>query len=304
MKQKKPFKNIAIFIIFILCLFVQNHLFAMDSANTESPAIQTNNQTQNSIEINVDKNNTINNSNTDKPTPLATFSIPKTNNNEIKKSPAKEPEKKLTPVKNSKYTINVRGRTIDLKKHLHLTTLIALFGLTGTVFGLFSTWLIYHLNKKHNNPMLIDKHNSAIKYMDELNRIKLYFAHSDIKRLYSIVNNSTENRQEELQKMVLSYEDICKNISKIDILTINTRYEKHMNKRKREIFESLIANYKMIKIDGDYLNNSGEYCHIFDLETSIDLNKLNTLRSKIVLISTFEKQMDIILGVLRKELKL
>lgn len=314
MKNKQIFKKTIIFTVFTTCLFLQNYSWAIDTMNPEqqnSPVAQDN-------EINTPFQNDSNKNEDIAPSIQANDSGAKVdavgsliNSTKTRSqtnkpfaflnSSSEEPTKNPAVKKNSRYTITFKGKTTDLKKYLHLSTLIAFVGLAGTFFGLFSTWLIYHLNKKHNNPLLIDKHNSAINYMDELNKIKFYYSHSDIKGLYSTLNNSNKNSQEELQRLIISYEELCKNTSKIDILTIHNRYRKHMNKRKQEIFESLIENYKMIKIDGDYLTNSGEDCHIFDLQNPINLKNI---KSKIMLVLTFEQQIDVILGILRKELKI
>lgn len=280
---------ITAFIVLVSSLFAQNYSFAEDSIGKEPQTIQNENPIQNNAEINTEKNNSINNSSTNKPTPLATFSIPKTNVKPAEKETKISP--KPAPV--SRYTITLRGRTFDFKKHLHLTTLIAIVGLVGTFFGLFSTWLIYHLNKRHNNPLKIDKHHSAIKYLDELNRIKIYFENSDIKNLYKNVDT------EGLKRLISAYEEICKNISKIDLITIHTKYQKHIKKYKIEVFNSLMASYKMIKIDGDFLNNN-ENAHIFDPKTS----SIDFIKSKILLTLTFEQQIEVILKILRKDLKL
>lgn len=291
MKSKRLLNKFIVAVFIALCsfLFVQNYSFAEDSVSTEPQTIQNENQIQNNPEINAEKNNSINKSNTNKPTPLATFTIPKTNVKPAEKETKVSPK----PAPSSRYTITFRGRTFDFKKHLHLTTLIAIVGLAGTFFGLFSTWLIYHLNKRHNNPLKMDKHHSAIKYLDELNRIRVYFENSDIKNLYK--NADVEG----LQRLIYAYEELVKNISKIDLITIHTRYQKHIKKRRLEVFEALIASYKMIKIDGDFLNNN-EDSHIFDSKTS----STDFIKSKVLLVLSFEEQIEVILKILRKELKL
>lgn len=325
MKYRQVFKKAAIttFIFLASFLCAQNYSFALDTTdsnqqnmpNVLKPAVKEDNQTDNSIQPSYEEKTNTNEStstnNTNKVNSIINFSAPtktqtkpqenKTfdliNNQETK------PTANIKATPNSRYTITFRGRTIDLKKYLSLTTLIAVVGLTGTFFGLFSTWLIYHLNKKHSNPLILDKHNSAIRYMDDLNRIKIHFANSDIKQVYSDINKGNA-QQEDLMKLIMSYENISRNISKVDLLEIHTRYKKHVNKRKYELFNSLIDNYKMIKIDGDHLNLSGKDYHMFDLESLATPSKLNSLKSKTILVMTFEQQIEVILGILRKELKL
>lgn len=327
MKREQVFKKTAIatFIFIASFLFAQNYSFATDTANPDQqnmPSIlkpsakednQINNSSQPSYEEKTDVNEPTPANNTNNQTPTNIFkpqtkTQPKMQENktfDFIKNSGTEPESNIKTIPNSRFTIYFRGRTIDLKKYLNITTLIAFIGLAGTFFGLFSTWLIYHLNKKHSNPLRLDKHNSAIRYIDDLSRVEICYANSDINEVYSLINKSTgSQKQENLQRLIFSYENICRNISKVDLMEIHTRYKKHVNKHKYELFNSLIDNYKMIKIDGDYLNISGKDFHMFDLESLANPNKLNSLKSKTILVLTFEHQIELILNILRKELKL
>ncbi len=219
---------------------------------------------------------------------------------ELLKQPQKPVIKNIRTIPSGKYLIHFKGRTIDIGKHLNFTTLLAIAGLSGTFFGLFSTWLIYHLNRKNNNPVAVDKHNSILKYIDDINHIKTYFSINDIKDLYE---NSNMSNLSDLENLILSYEEICKNVSKIDLIKTHTRYEKHLKKKNKQIFNSLINGFKMVKIDGDYLINNQEH-HLFELEGLEANSNTTNIKNKISFILTFEKQLDSVLKILRKELKI
>lgn len=284
-------KITTIIIIFLSFLFIQNVSLAIDSIEANQ---------QNTINAVEPAEPTINNSET----PISPTIEDKNTKSEIKpatpetfkfiKSPDETQIKANKTIPNSRYTIYFKGRAFDLKKHLSLGSLLAIVGLTGTFFGLFSTWLIYHLNKKNNNPVIMDKHHSAIQYMDELNQIKIYFSNSKIKELYPTVYNPPI-KEETIKKLAAAYEDICKNISKIDLIRIHTRYKKHIKKSNNEFFNSLIENYKIIKTDGDRLNS---------IDTTFEDLDLETLKSQSLLILTFKEQLENCLKILRKELKL
>lgn len=307
-------KRLIMTFIFISFLFIQNGSFALDVVATDlKPTVSLDNQVSNSSKTDdtADENKNIS-GNDNGTNQTGTVSLQKSEKVSTQlnktfdlknagfnfgKSSQSETFKSSATIPNSRYTIYFRGRAFDLKKHFNLTTLMALIGVFGTFFGLFSTWLIYHLNQKNNNPIIVDKKNSAIKYVDELHRIKIYFANMDIKR-YTI------EKEEDIKPLIVAYEYLCKNISQVDLISINTRYRKHINKRKVERFNSLISNYKIIKIDGDYLNSNSEDSHIFDLHNQSTPDKLEIIKIKVTLLLAFEQQVDTILAILRKELKL
>ncbi len=306
LKNEKPI----IFVIFValLCTQLCNSVMAESTNNTtDGLNLQTTNQKEDSQPKSTEPEITKEKASEEKTTNITNeknqFTQTKTEQPfNFTKTSTKSEVKIDKPQKNSKYTIHIKGKTIDLKRYLSLTTIFALFGLAGTFFGLFSTWLIYHLNRKNNNPLIIDKHNSAIQYFDELNQIKIHFANSDIESAFA--QTTAQSNEENLKRLTISYENICKNISKIDLIKIHTRYKKHIKKHYTELFNTLIDSYKMIKIDGDYLNNSTENYHMFDFNCITTAEIINSLKNKTLAIIKFEEQIDVILGILKKELKL
>ncbi len=216
--------------------------------------------------------------------------LPHTVNNTIKKS-------------YSKFSITINGKTYNISKYINTSVLLTILGLSGTFFGLFSTWLIYHLNRKRNNPLVIDKNNTTIEYIDKLNRLKICYSGKNLQKLYMTLSSLNTYPEHDIEFLLDSFQNTCKNISCVDLIDIHTRYKKHISKYKNDIFDSLITSYKIIKIDGDYLTNC-EYGHkMFNRGTLVIDNNTERLKSKLTSMITFEEQIDVILELLQKDLK-
>lgn len=286
----------------------QQSSYSAPAASYSTTSYSTNSYASNSANSSNAKANTT--ASSENATPTRSISIPTDgfkffgpqNQEETQDQTADEEQPLEAPVP-GKFALTVGGKTYDIGKHFNIATIMTILGVIGTFFGLFSSWLIYHLNKKNSNPLIIDKNNAAIEYIDRLNRIKTYFANNSIKNIKRCLENFDGYQPEEVALNIQSYEDICKGVSRVDLLGIHTRYKKHIDKYNLGIYNSLIASYKIVKIDGDYFNSTEEGCHLFDPSSLKNFVNMSSFKSKILSLLTFEEQVDVVIEVLQRELK-
>ena len=301
-------KNNIILYLFILTIFflsTQIKSLSQENSSNQQPSIEIQSPT---IETEIKPTETVPQTNTE--------STIKDEKNDVEKQEQTYKNNDKTEIQQSvinskilsksvlptgKYVIKFKGRYIDLKKYINFTTLLTITGLTATFFGLFSTWLIYHLNRKNNNPLVIDKHNSIIQYIDDLSHMKSFFILTNVKE--DLENLQKAQTPDNISRAANSYESICKNISKIDLIKTHSKYEKHIKNKNITIFDSLIDAYKMIKIDGDYLSNNPDY-HIIDTNCQSNPNNSGNITKKILSLLKFEEQIELILSILKKSIKI
>ena len=197
-----------------------------------------------------------------------------------------------------------------LKDHINLTTLLALFGLIGTFMGIFSTWLIYHLNQKNNNPLIIDKKDSALKYIEELYKIKDFLMTDKIKKLDNLLNSSSieelsNSKLHDLVALFSTYEKLNINISQILLIETHDRYKKHIKGNNYELFKSFISNYKIIQTEGMFYKDNDNLINYHNIQAGNFLNEENIrkIKTKTLCLLTFEDEINKVLNLLNKDLK-
>lgn len=196
------------------------------------------------------------------------------------------------------------------KYNLNFTTLLAVLGLFGTFLGLFSTWTIYLLNKKNNDPLIIDKKDSAIKYLEAVDKIKESINTGKINRLNSlldhILNNSlSPSESDELISLISFYSKCTVAISEIPLIEFHNRYKKHIKQKRIDIFNSFIALYKMIEVDGKFYQGTDG---IFDYEYLKEINfftedSAGRWKHKIITLLSIEEKANTIKKLIIKDLK-
>lgn len=192
----------------------------------------------------------------------------------------------------------------------NFSTMLAILGLAGTFLGIFSTWLIYHLNRKNNNPLIVDKKDSAIKYIEELYKIKDLLTTNKIQKLDNMlvssnINELKSSKAHEFISLISAYTKISIEISEVDLTTAHDRYQKHIKENKYKLFKSLMSCYSTIQTEGVYYSNNSNLINYHNIQSDNFLNEenLRKLRMKVLNLLNFEDKIDIILRILNKELK-
>lgn len=222
------------------------------------------------------------------------FGMAKSGFNQSK--PVAKKEKDSPNVVNSFLNHN-NGHKFTIRNYFNLTTLMTILGVLGTFFGLFSSWLIYHLNKKNSNPLVIDKKNSALKYLEELHKINdiLYIDRIKKIRCLSEILQSKELsalESNEFKTLPSFYSEISANISEIPVISIHDRYKKHIKGKKYKVFEALISNYDLL----------GNYTGIETVDIFSEDN-INEWQNKLESLLDLQKNTDKALKLLRKDLR-
>jgi hypothetical protein len=313
-------------IIIVLSLLSQQVLFAQDMPQNNAKtaeninAVENNPQTGNPDDANSDNPeppNPDNSSGTfeifnignikpDKPDIKPKIIIKNNQNKNILN--LKKSDKK--PGNNETNSIRTKINRLLKKYHLNPTIFVAILGLFGTFLGLFSTWTIYLLNKKNNDPLLIDKKDSAIRYFEAIDKIKEIINadklnHLDI-LLDSALNKSlSPSKLNELINLISFYSKSTIAISEIPLIDIHNRYKKHIKQNRTDTFNSFIALYKMIEVDGKFYSTTDG---IFDYDNLQSMNffaedNVKSWKQKITTLLSLEEKANIIKKYIIKDLK-
>ena len=197
-------------------------------------------------------------------------------------------------------------------KHSHvLTYILAIVGMIGTFMGLCSTWLIYHLNKKNNDPLVIDRKDAAIKYIEAIDGFREIISLNKIERLDiftdNIVNSSLSKIEaDELAELIVYYSKCTIKISKVSLIEIHNRYKKHIKQEDVSLYKSFIADYKMIEAEGkfyDNLYNDGIFDFNIEVIKIFEEKNITKWKHKITALVSFSQKLEPIRSILHKDLK-
>lgn len=186
--------------------------------------------------------------------------------------------------------------------NIDVSTLLAILGLLCTFLGLSSTWFIYHLNKKNNDPLMIDKKHSGIKYVEELYKIKNCLNMDKISKLDIMLNSGLDDilepsKKAELTRLLMSYGRMAEKISSINLMEMHSRYQKHMNQDNEAVFKSLLSQYTELSADSKLFTDNSRLTELLKEEN------IGKLKDKIIAVYSFEKKIDMTIAILTKELK-
>jgi len=322
-------QHLKLFIIFTFFLFIHQDVFAQDipqvsvkTSENINTVPENNPQTDNTADINTDNNNQSNPDNNLKIFEIFNLGNIKPDNPDIK------PKVILKKSNQNKNSLNLKNLELKpannteinrirsyvsrfLKKyHLTSTTFVAILGLLGTFLGLFSSWTIYLLNKKNNDPLIIDKKDSAIKYLEAIERIKEHLYIEKFKQLNILLDNILAGslspaESEKLTNLISLYSKCTIAISKVPLIEIHSRYKKHIKKNRIDIFNSFISLYKMIEVDGKFYSNTEG---IFDNDNLQSMNffaedNARKWKHKIITLLSIEEKANIIKKLITKDLR-
>jgi|GEM_PF-2924532 len=196
------------------------------------------------------------------------------------------------------------------KHHLDFTTLLAILGLFGTFLGLFSTWTIYLLNKKNNDPFFIDRKNSAIKYIEAIDKIRESINKNSIRKLDALLDcmlsmSLSSSESEELINLISVYIKYTVLISNVPLLDIHDRYKKHIKPNRADIFNSFIALYKLVEVEGKFYS---ETCGLMDYKSLESMNFFTEdsaykWKQKIITLLSIDEKASDIKKIIFKDLK-
>jgi len=317
-----------LFIILVCFLFLPQGIFAQDmplttvktTENIDTVAVDKNLQTDDTVDANSDNKNKLNSDNNSGIFEIFNIGNIKPDKPDIKPKvivKSVNQNKNLLNIKNSVSEPQTKANRIRsyisrlLKKyHLNSTTFVAILGLFGTFLGLFSSWTIYILNKKNNDPLIIDRKDSAIKYLEAIERIKesIYpdkFGRLDI-LLDSILNNSlSPSESDEIVNLISLYSKSTVTISEVPLIEIHNRYKKHLKRNRIEIFNSFISLYKMIEVDGKFYSSTEGILDYNNLQLMNFFTEDNTKKWKhrIITLLSIEEKANTIKKFIIKDLK-
>lgn len=230
----------------------------------------------------------------------------KTNTNEDLEKTSK-PNIFPTPLDNEtivKKTVPTRwqpGVSSFLARHnLNLNNIITMLGLFGTFLGLFSTWSIYLLNRKNSDPLVIDRKDSALKYIEAIDQLKeVIFIHktrkSDAILENVLINGLPPSTSEDFAFLISYYQKVSYEVAEIPLIEVHSRYKKHIKYKYIDTFNGLLIFYKMIKNDSKLYNENFDY-------KSLKLNNRDWKNKASLLLSIEEKTTNL-KNILLKDVK-
>ena len=196
------------------------------------------------------------------------------------------------------------------KKHKNaFTYFVAIIGMFGTFMGLSSTWIIYHLNRKNNDPLVIDRKDTALKYIEVIDSLKDIICLDKLKKLDILIDKVINDtllhlESDELVNLTVYYCKCTEKISQINLSEIHNRYKKHIKKKNIKLFDSIITSYKKIEVDGQFCESN----KVFD-SGSLAIKEIfkkqytEKWKNKVNIILTFVQEIEAAKKILNKDLK-